>query len=53
MLGKIASGQAGQMEVEAVLEFLAQALEAMDGVEVGGSDKVRSARKKMVRSSRN
>eukprot|EP00976_Prorocentrum_cordatum_P048006 969110-Prorocentrum_minimum.AAC.5 len=48
VLGKIDSGAAGVKEVEAVLEFLAQALEALDGVEVNNSDRLRAVRKKIV-----
>eukprot|EP00238_Polyblepharides_amylifera_P007435 CAMPEP_0196587410 /NCGR_PEP_ID=MMETSP1081-20130531/57393_1 /TAXON_ID=36882 /ORGANISM="Pyramimonas amylifera, Strain CCMP720" /LENGTH=534 /DNA_ID=CAMNT_0041909593 /DNA_START=92 /DNA_END=1696 /DNA_ORIENTATION=+ len=49
VLGRIESGQAGVKEVEAVLEFLHQALEAMDGVNVHNSAAVRAVRKKMVK----
>jgi len=48
VLGRIDSGSAGVKEVEAVLEFLAQALEALDGVDVKNSDRVRAVRKNAV-----
>ena len=40
VLQRIDNGTAGVMEVEAVLEFLAQALEAMDSVDTRGVDQV-------------
>jgi len=44
VLERIDNGTAGVMEVEAVLEFLAQALEAMDSVDTKGDDQVRTLR---------
>jgi len=46
-LDRVVSGRAGVKEVEAVAEFLTQALEALDAV--NGNDVVREARSKAVR----
>jgi hypothetical protein len=45
VLQRVDNGTAGVMEVEAVLEFLAQALEAMDSVDTKGDDQVSSLRR--------
>uniref|UniRef100_A0A7S0WPQ6 PWI domain-containing protein n=1 Tax=Pyramimonas obovata TaxID=1411642 RepID=A0A7S0WPQ6_9CHLO len=48
VLGRIEGGDAGIKEVEAVYEFLAQATEALDGLDAQNSDRVRSYRKKVI-----